>query len=357
MEYKQVDLKTDHNAHNTIIEWWYFNGHLTDKNGNRYSFMNCLFRTDLSKVELPFLRMIPFRKYATWLLPFAHFAHSVLSDIGNQKNYKEVQNISLLSRDSFRKPNLFVRYSDPLAMRKRFISEIAQTGATSFHLKTKNLDLELESKKPVLLAGGKGFIDLCGRKTHYYSLTDLRAKGTIKIGDKTIEVEGKAWMDHQWHQWADIAFSKDKWTWFSFQLENGLDILCARYDRDKDKSYMAEMIDSKGTAEHFKRLVVTPGKELWKSKDTQSEYPLDWEIKIPDKNIEIVARSTIRDQEIIFGNIKYWECPLDVTAVIDGKKVKGAGFTELVGYPSKYSFILLALKELQKKLSKKIFHR
>ncbi|MHA1895810.1 MAG: lipocalin-like domain-containing protein, partial [Promethearchaeota archaeon] len=36
---KKIEFPKDELAHNSIIEWWYFNGHLTDKQGNRYAFM------------------------------------------------------------------------------------------------------------------------------------------------------------------------------------------------------------------------------------------------------------------------------------------------------------------------------
>jgi len=352
MEFRPIDFSRDHNAHKNIIEWWYFNGHLQDKNGNPYSFMNCLFQADLKRVELPFLRKIPFKKYAANFLPYVHFAHSIISDIKRQKNYKEVQNISLVSRDSFGKGNLFINYIDPFIVRGYVNNEIVQTGPETFRLKTETIDLMLTARKPVLLEQGKGFIDVCGRKSYYYSFTHLHAKGTITVENKTIEVEGKVWMDHQW---ADVAYSKDKWTWFSFQLENGLDIMCAEYRDKKEATLLVDMIDANGKAEHFNRLTVTPGKELWKSKNTRAEYPLNWTIEIPDKDILIEARSTMKDQEMIYGAINYWEGPLSVTATINGEKIKGVGFQELVGYPSDYNFVMLAMKDLQKKLGRKIF--
>jgi predicted secreted hydrolase len=354
MQFKPVELPQDHNAHKNIIEWWYFNGHLKDKKGNSYSYMNCLFQADLKRVDLPFLRKIPFKRYAANFLPYVHFAHSVISDIGRQKNYKEVQNISLVSRDSFSKPFLFINYIDPLIVKGYVNNEIVQTGPETFHLKTEMMDLVLTAKKPVLLEQGKGFIVGCGRKSYYYSFTDLHAKGTIRIGGKTIEVEGKSWMDHQW---ADVAYSKDKWTWFSFQLEDGTDIMCDEYRDKNDSTLFVDVLDRNGKHEYFNRLVITPGKELWKSKNTKAEYPLDWHIEIPDRDISIEARSTMKDQEMIYGAINYWEGPLDVTATIAGKKIKGVGFMELVGYPSDYNFVLLAMKELNRNIRKTIFRR
>ena len=75
----------DEQAHNSVIEWWYFNGHLKDKQNNKYSYMNCLFRANLSKVNIPFLKKIP--------LKTMYFSHSILTDIKKQKSFPEILNL------------------------------------------------------------------------------------------------------------------------------------------------------------------------------------------------------------------------------------------------------------------------
>ena len=39
-EIKPIVLPKDNGPHDFIIEWWYFNGHLYDKGGKEYSFMD-----------------------------------------------------------------------------------------------------------------------------------------------------------------------------------------------------------------------------------------------------------------------------------------------------------------------------
>lgn len=354
MQFEPVDLKKDHNAHKNIIEWWYFNGHLKDKNDRRYSFMNCLFQADLQRVNLPFLRKIPFKKYAANFLPYAHFAHSSVSDLTSKQIHKTIQNISLVSRDSFHGPRLFINYIDPLIVQGYVNSEIVQTDDNTFRLKTEMLNLELTAKKPVLLEQGKGYVTVRGRDSYYYSFTDLRARGILNINNKIVNVEGKAWMDHQW---ADVPYSKDVWTWFSFQLDNGTDIMCAEYRDKTGSTFLVDIMDATCKTCHFDRLIIKPGKEKWTSPDTKAEYPLDWIVEIPDRKISISAKALMEKQEMIYGAINYWEGPLEVTATIRGKKVKGVGFAELVGYPSDYNFVMLAMKQLHKSIRQKIFNR
>lgn len=361
MEYKPVSLPADGNAHKNIIEWWYFNGHLKDKEGNRYSFMDCLFQADLKRVNLPFLRKLPFKKYAANFLPYVNFAHSVVSDIGRQINYKDMQTISLLSRDSFKRSMLFANYIDPLIVFGYANHEIVQTSAhentvgDTFHVKTEKIDLQLTAKKPGLLEQGKGLIDVCGRKSYYYSYTDLEARGTINLEGKIIEVEGKAWMGHQW---ADVAYGKDKWTWFSVQLENGTDIMLAEYDDHINPAYLVDIMEADGKTKHSQKAEFIPSTDkdkIWQSPRTKAKYPLAWQVKIPENNITIDLKASMKDQEMIYGAINYYEGPLEVTAKIDGKTVRGVGFMELVGFPSDYNFVLLAMKDLRKSLRRKIF--
>ena len=59
MGYKKIKFPEDELAHDNIIEWWYFNGNLKDKKGNEYAFMDCLFKADINRVKIPFLK-VPF---------------------------------------------------------------------------------------------------------------------------------------------------------------------------------------------------------------------------------------------------------------------------------------------------------
>lgn len=57
---------------------------------------------------------------------------------------------------------------------------------------------------------------------------------------------------------------------------------------------------------------------------------------------------------MIFGQINYWEGPMKVVVNINGEKVKGKGYMELVGYKSDYNYLLLEGEEIEKNIFKKI---
>ena len=76
---------------------------------------------------------------------------------------------------------------------------------------------------------------------------------------------------------------------------------------------------------------------------------MSWEIEVPEAGIKVTTQSIMSDQEMIYGNINYWEGPLKVTGTVKNKQVDGIGFMELVGFPSKYNYLMLWGKEVNKK--------
>jgi predicted secreted hydrolase len=323
---KAINFPGDEKAHDKIIEWWYYNGHLKGNDGKQYAFMDCLFKADTRRVRLPFIK-VPLKDI--------YFSHSILSDISSQKFYPTIDYISLVSRQSFSRPLLFVEYVNIDVINGFIVNSIKENPLFEYRLKTASFDLKLKSKKSPLLLGGKGFLNLHGRKTYYYSLTDLAVEGEIYPNGKIVKVKGKAWMDHQW---ANTPYKKDRWTWFSLQLDNHVEIICFEYGQDKRDS-LASICYSNGRQESYQHISILPIDGKWKSVKTKAEYELCWQIEIPEKNISLQVKPLIKAQEMIFGTINYWEGPISVSGKFDGKKVKGLGFMELVGRPSRYGSV------------------
>lgn len=352
MKQHPIVLPNDMHPHDTIIEWWYFNGRVKDAAGNEYAFMDCLFRADANKVKIPYLKDIFGRSSSG---KYVLFAHSTLVDIANKKASKDVQNISIASRDSFSRPLFYVNYIDPVAATGGFVAhEIAEIAPGTFHIKTETMDLVMKSKKAPMLEGGKGFVGVRDRESFYYSLTDLETTGAVCANGKWISISGTSWMDHQW---ADTAYANDKWTWFSIQLDDGTDIMCDEYDDGKGKFYIIDVLDARGRGSHASSATFTSGTEKWRSKTTKAEYPLTWNISIAEKDIFLKTSALISDGEMIFGAINYWEGPIAVAGTIGGKKVKGVGFMELAGYPSNYNYLLLTGQKVNARIQKEISTR
>ncbi|MBW2995549.1 hypothetical protein KY312_04300 [Candidatus Woesearchaeota archaeon] len=334
----------DELAHKSIIEWWYFNGHLKDKKGRRYAFMNCLFKADAKKVNIPYLPKHGFKTI--------YFSHSILSDIKAKKFYPKIDYVVLVSDDSFKKKLLFVNYVNPVILKGYVNKIIEETDKQHYHMKTENMDLSFESVKKPLLEAGKGYVIFRTKSAYYYSLSNLKTQGTIKINNKEIKVKGRSWMDHQW---ANTSYSaNDKWTWFSIQLDNNTEIVCFEFEDGYDRTWIATMSGRNNKQETAKDVVLVPSGINWKSQVTKAKYPLSWKIEIPSKKIQLDVKPLIKNQEMLFGAINYWEGPLDVKGTVNGKKVKGQGFLELVGYPKKVSNLRIVEKEMHRAISQAV---
>lgn len=320
--------------HNSLIEWWYFNGNLTDKQGNKYSFMNCLFKTNPKKTDIPLVNRIPAKE--------VYFSHSLLSD-ANKKIIVRTHPLSILSKDSFSKKRLFINYFNP-SVTGYVNNEITELEDGEYHIKNEDIDLTLKAFKKPFLHNGNGVFNLKNKKVFYYSFSDMKAKGTIKIGKKTIQVSGVCWMDHEWAGFTGIK----KWDWFSVHLDNDSELMLQNYNNGEH--VYAGIYHKNQKIESASDLIMLP-KKFWKSRVTGASYPVAWKLEVPSKRIVLNIKAPSEKQEVIFGSMNYWEGSIEISGRMNNKKVKGIGFMELVGRKMKKSNINLYKQQLKKNAS------
>jgi predicted secreted hydrolase len=345
-QYQPISFPKDELTHDSIVEWWYFNGNLEDENGNRYSYMNCLFKTNPRKINLPFVKGIPLKDY--------YFSHHLVSDVKNKKFDSFIHPIILISRDSFIKDDLFINYTTlPVTKYVNFCIEAIDN--FKYRVKTDSFDFIMTSVKEPLLADSTGFLNSgTDYENYYYSLTDLKTEGTIYINGSQIKVKGKSWMDHQW---ADVPYEKKvKWNWFSLQLDNDTQIMCYELTLKDRKKYLANLIDKAGKCKYTEDVIIKPLGKVWTSEKTGAGYPLWWNIRIPSWKIDLETKPLIENQEMIFSIINYWEGPIDVSGKMSNQDISGGGFMELVGYPIKRAWIIQYEKEFRNMFLDKIKH-
>jgi len=312
-KYRPIKFPEDEQRHDHIIEWWYFNGNLKAKNGQTFSYMNCLFATKPDKVKISFLK--------TNFIKELFFSHYLLSN--NNKEFKNKTNpFCIIDSNSFTKPLLWVNYDNSCL--------IEEVEPFKYHIVNDFIDLYMESQKIPLLLNKNGFLDLNVKTTYYYSLTRLKTKGLVKEKGKWIEVEGISWMDHQWAQ--TPLTDDDQWKWFSIQLDNQCDIICFIYG-NKIKTGHASMIDKNNNIKTTSKIEINPKGIKYKNKKTGNEYNLEYEINIPEFSISLKTTPFKKEQEMVFETIKYWEGGIKVEGMMDNKKVSGKGFCELVTEP------------------------
>lgn len=327
--FKPIEFPKDEQKHNHIVEWWYFNGNLrTKKTKREVSYMDCLFCVKPDKIDIPFIKNFPFKNI--------FFSHYLISD---KNKFKQKTNpLCLVDKNNFTKPLLWINYDNSCLIEEKV--------KYNYHIVNDFLDLELKSMKKPLLVNKKGFMDLGTKTTYYYSLTRLETKGIVRIGTDWEEVEGLSWMDHQWAQTPLTA--EDQWTWFSIQLENGIDLVCFEYG-DKQKTINASIIDKDQKTFYPSKINILPKENRYSSTITKNQYILTYLIEIPELNIFLETSPMRKDQEIIFGSISYWEGGINVKGKMNGKTIKGKGFMELVPNSKNREMIKTISHELKKK--------
>ncbi|MEK6875744.1 MAG: lipocalin-like domain-containing protein [Nanoarchaeota archaeon] len=314
---KRVKLPEDENPHkNQAIEWWYFNGFLEGK--NKYAYMTCFFKANRKKLNLRFLEL-PTKD--------VYFSHSLLYNLTTKRIIKDVLPIVIPSKDIFSRKQLFINYFFPL--RTNFINYEILRQKDGLRVKNKFLDLNMKSMKKPLLEGGTGFLDLGQKTTYYYTYSNLKTEGFI--GSEF--VKGKSWHDKQW---STKGFMKDYWLWFSLQMPNNTEIVCFDYKGKKLATISYPNNKQKTVVPEF-----FPIGKPWKSKKSGNEYVLEWKIKIGE--FEIKTKPIIKDCEVNFGTINYWEGP--ITIHVNG--IKSHGFMESLTKQKEFSFRESAEKEIK----------
>ncbi len=299
----KVKLPKDDARHQDQIEWWYYNGHLSTASGKQYSFHDTVFLVNSLMNHM--ISHVSFNDHQTG----KHFTDQ----------HKTGGNTSVATKDRFK-----FNQSGWLMT--------GGNGQDRLKVTTKDFsfNLKLTNTIPPVLHGNDGIISLDkAGSSYYYSRTRMTISGTITIGDKTEEVTGVSWFDHQW---GDFSVGQLSWDWFSLQLDNNIDAMIYQL-RDKSNNpvlYMASITQNGNTEMLMDTdFTLTPGKQ-WRSEKTGSSYPLEWRISIPKKNIDIITSSIINNNEfdasLTTYNI-YWEGPIK----IQGSHT-GSGFMELSGY-------------------------
>jgi predicted secreted hydrolase len=207
------------------------------------------------------------------------------------------------------------------------------------------LHLRLASRKPPALHDRDGWIDFGpGGGSYYYSRTDMAADGRLTLGDRTYEVVGQAWFDHQWGDF--ISVGGGGWDWFAVNLSDGTDVTLSLV-RDADGTYpliYGTLVRPDGRTVHLGRdAFAVRTSAHWTSPATGAVYPAAWSIDIPDEDLSIVLRPTVPAQELdtrATTGVVYWEGSQNVTARRGpggsagplGVNLTGQAYVELTGY-------------------------
>lgn len=197
------------------------------------------------------------------------------------------------------------------------------------------IDICLVQERDPLLHGKDGISPKSsnrGHASHYYSLTRLRASGSVKLDGKTSLVSGLVWFDHEW---ATNSLDPDEagWDWAGLHLSNGGDLMLFRIrDRQGETVFTAGTLrDANGAVTDLKDLKITPS-GVWKSTHTEGLYPATLHVEIPSRDLHLTLTPRLKDQELLLTPFAYWEGFVQGDGNEGSGSLTAEGYLELTGY-------------------------
>jgi predicted secreted hydrolase len=328
----KIHFPADYGAHESSRdEWWYYTGNLRDAKGHRYGFELTFFRVGVQP-RLP--------GGSPWDIDDLYFAHLAATDVDTGKYYHV---------DRTGRAALGAAGAASGDERAWLGSWSARRSSDGRHALTARADsfgllLTLAPRKPAVINGRDGVSrkGACrGCASHYYSFTDLAARGTLRLPAGMVAVTGDVWNDHEWGS-ADLERGVVGWDWFSIQLSAGRELMLyvlRRADGSAIEQSSGTLVDRAGRSTYIARSQFSVTRlGTWVSPHSGGRYPAGWRIRLPAYRADITVMPLVADQEFDAARSTggyYWEGACSASGTFDGDRATGHGYTELTGYAPK----------------------
>ena len=306
----------DHAAHSDYrTELWLVTGTLSDREGRRFGF------------QLRFLRL-GVNPPATPMGPSAWAAHDVYQA---QFALTDVAGGDLHSDERVSRAAMGMSGSEASPVRvwlEDWSLEARGGGDLRLRAGTKNvgLTLTLRNSKPPVLRSADGF--------HAYAMTRLRAEGTIRIGGRSIQAGGLAWLDRAWGE-IPMPVGPVAWDRFLLQLDDGRELAVLRLrrrDGSGEPVLAGLLVDDDGTVHTLAHDDLTAEVlGYWPSPRDGTRYPARWRLQLPARAITLQLTPHVADQEADL-SLRYWSGVVEIMGMQDGRALQGNGYVELLGY-------------------------
>jgi len=203
---------SDHGAHPEYrIEWWYLTANLNGSDGKKYGLQWTLFRTGLTPGEAE-----------GWRSPQVWFAHAAVTTPDQHFATERFARGGIGQAGVETTP--FRAWIDEWMLDGEDFQKMTLTAnGPNF-----GYDMSLQANGPLVFHGDKGYSVKSeqGQASYYYSQPFFKIDGTLKLPAGNIEVEGNAWLDHEW---SSQPLSDDQlgWDWFSLSFVDGAKLMVA----------------------------------------------------------------------------------------------------------------------------------
>lgn len=310
-----LEFPKDHAAHPDFrIEWWYVTANLQTENGEKLGAQWTLFRSALAPDEAE-----------RWSDPQIWIGHAALTTASQHHVAERLARGGVGQAGVTAQP--FDAHIDDWQMKG--------TGGGQDQLDQLTLsangdgfsyELSLAAQGPLVLQGDRGYSvkSHAGQASYYYSQPFYRVTGSVTIDGKSMQVNGKAWLDREWSS-QPLSADQTGWDWFSLHLATGEKLMAFRL-RDTGEGY----ISGNWIAPNGSTTAMAPGEiilePLRSAEVAGRSVPVEWRIRVPDRGLDITTKP-LNDQSWMSTSTPYWEGPIQFEG-----SVSGEGYLEMTGY-------------------------
>jgi predicted secreted hydrolase len=307
-------------------EWWYVTGWLTTRAGESLGFQVTFFRTR------PAVDAANPSAFTPQQLLIAHCA---LSDPRRGRLWQD---------QKIRRAGMgLVRAAEDdtaVQIESWTLARAQDVYAVNIDADEFALRLELTPTQPPLLNGAGGL----SRKgaapqaaSYYYSLPHLAVRGGIARNGRRDEVQGEAWLDHEWSS-EYLESGAVGWDWIGINLADGAALMAFQI---RGAGHEARWAGGTLRAPDGSVQIFAPDQvrfeplRTWQSPRTGAAYPVEWRVRAGARELEL--KPLLDDQEndtrLSTGAV-YWE---GAVRAYESGHLAGRGYLELTGYQSPLS--------------------
>ena len=325
---QELQFPRDLGAHPEFaIEWWYVTGALSLARSPQealFGFQLTFFRSRVTATQ---------NMASAFAAKQLIFAHAAVTDLQGQTMLHDQR----IAREGFGIAQTSQTDTD-VKLRNWSLQHSATDYAATAMADGFDFRLRLRETQPLLLQGENGLSrkgPQAEQMSYYYSLPQLLAQGTLRIGKQQHEVSGNAWLDHEWSN-SLLPAQAVGWDWIGMNLLDGSALTAFRLrDKDGNALWAGGSLRRSGSAvRNFNASEVKfQPQRRWTSALTHANYPVQWLLQTPGASY--VVKALLDNQELdsrASTGAVYWE---GLSELFDEQgKLLGRGYLEMTGYAS-----------------------
>lgn len=304
-------------------EWWYVTGWVTDSAGVERGFQLTFFRVRTGIGEGSRSRFAPSQLM---------LAHAAIADParGRLRQAERAERaLPPLAGAAEGQPRVWIGDWSLEQQGDRYRSRVqAQDFA---------FDLDFISDRAPLLNGESGFSRKAAdprHASHYYSRPQLQVSGHLVLDGKTLAVQGRAWLDHEWSSELMPAQARG-WDWIGINLHDGGALMAFRLRDAEGRALWTALSLRAGDRAQADRTWQGPDvlrfvpQRFWRSPRTGIEYPVEWSLTLsapgePLRHLRLIP--LFDDQELDSRRSTgalYWEGAVRLVEETSGESLCG----------------------------------